>query len=94
PLDSPPNELVKRGERALSLGDAIVQRHGLPPPRRRLIGGRTIAGSILSTAEELNADLIVVANRGAADGSTSSSEVVDELLRRAPGKILVDRAGL
>lgn len=94
PLDSPPSELVKRGERALSLGDAIVQRHGLPPPKRRLIRGRTIAGSILSTAEELSADLIVVANRGAADRSTSSSEVVDELVRRAPGKVVVDRASL
>ncbi|HYM14226.1 MAG TPA: alpha/beta fold hydrolase [Dehalococcoidia bacterium] len=92
-LGNPPSDLVKRGERALSLGDAIVQRHGLPPAKRRLVRGRTIAASILATAEELGSNLIVVANKGTADGTSSSSEVVGELLRRAPGKVVVDRAG-
>lgn len=91
-LDAPPPEAVKRGERALELGDAIVQRHGLPPARRRLVPGRSIAGSILLAAEALGSDLIVVANRGAPDQTTASSEVVEELVRRAPGKIIVDRA--
>ncbi len=93
PLDQPPRDEVRRGERALSLGDAIVQRHGLPPPQRRLVRGRSVAGSILMTAEALGSDLIVIADRGATHRSGAGrSEVVDELLRRAPGKVVVDRA--
>lgn len=91
PMDQPPREAVKRGERALSLGDAIVQRHGLPPARRQLVRGRSVVGSILSTAADLKSDLIVVADRGRGHGS-GTSELVDELIRRAPGKVIVDRS--
>lgn len=93
PLDQPPRERIRQGERALSLGAAIVERHGLPPVKRRLVPGRSIAGSILSATEELHADLIVLANRGKSDRSAAGSDVIDELVRRAPGKIIIDRAG-
>jgi nucleotide-binding universal stress UspA family protein len=90
PLDQPSEEATQRGERALELGKAIVERHRLPPCKSRLITGRSIASSIVRTAEEEAADLIVVSHSEGGHHGTGSSPVVSEVLRRAPGKVLVN----
>ena len=89
PLDQPPDEAVRRGERALELGRAIVERHRLASSKSRLVRGRSVASSVVHTAQEEAADLIVVSDsEGRGDGT--GSPVVSEVLRRAPGKVLVN----
>jgi pimeloyl-ACP methyl ester carboxylesterase/nucleotide-binding universal stress UspA family protein len=90
PLDQPPEEAIERGERALELGKAIVERHRLASCKSRLVMGRSVASSIVRTAEEEAADLIVVSNSEGGRHGTGSSPVVSEVLRRAPGKVLVN----
>jgi pimeloyl-ACP methyl ester carboxylesterase/nucleotide-binding universal stress UspA family protein len=90
PLDQPPEEALRRGERALELGKAIVDRHRLASCKPRLVMGRSIASSVVRTAEEEAADLIVVSNSEGGHHGTGSSPVVSEVLRRAPGKVLVN----
>ena len=90
PLDQPSAEAMRRGERALELGRAIVDRHRLASSKSRLVMGRSIAGALVRTAAEEEADLIVVSDSGGGDRGTDSSPVVSEVLRRAPGKVLVN----
>lgn len=95
PLDQPSAEAMKRGERALELGRAIVDRHRRASCKPRLVTGRSVAGSVVCTADEEAADLIVVSDSEGGCQGTGSSPVVSEVLRRAPGKVLVNsgRAG-
>jgi len=89
PLDQPPDEAVRRGERALELGRAIVERHRLTSCKSRLVVGRSVASSVVRTAEEEEVDLIVVSD-SEGKGHGTGSPVVSEVLRRAPGKVLVN----
>jgi pimeloyl-ACP methyl ester carboxylesterase/nucleotide-binding universal stress UspA family protein len=90
PLDQPADDAKERGERALELGKAIVERHRLASCRSRLVMGRSVASSIVRTAEEESADLIVVSTSEDGLHGMSSSPVVAEVLRRAPGRVLVN----
>lgn len=90
PLDQPPEEATRRGERALGLGKAIVDRHPLASCKSRLVMGRSVAGAVVQTAEEEAADLIVVSDSDGGRHGTGSGPVVSEVLRRAPGKVLVN----
>src|ERR1700674_781826 len=90
PLDQPTDEAIERGERALELGKAIVERHRLASCKPRLVMGRSVASSIVRTAEEEAADLIVVSTSEDGRDGARSSPVVSEVLRRAPGKVLVN----
>jgi pimeloyl-ACP methyl ester carboxylesterase/nucleotide-binding universal stress UspA family protein len=90
PLDQPPDEAMRRGERALELGKAIVDRHRPASCKSRLVMGRSVAGAIVRTAEEEEADLILVSDSDGGRTGTGSSPVVSEVLRRAPGKVLVN----
>jgi pimeloyl-ACP methyl ester carboxylesterase/nucleotide-binding universal stress UspA family protein len=90
PLDQPPEEAVRRAERALELGRAIVERHRSASCTSRLVTGRVIATSIVRAAAEESADLIVVSDSESGERRNGSSPVVAEVLRRAPGKVLVN----
>jgi pimeloyl-ACP methyl ester carboxylesterase/nucleotide-binding universal stress UspA family protein len=90
PLDQPPEEAMRRGERALELGQAIVDRHRLTSCKSRLVMGRSVASSVVRMAEEEAADLIVVSDSEGGRHGTGGSPVVSEVLRRAPGKVLVN----
>lgn len=88
-LDAPPEAAVESGERALELGGAIVARHRLATCAPRLVLGRSVAGSIVRVAEEEGADLIVVSESPGPAGR-EGSEIVADVLHRAPGKVLVN----
>jgi pimeloyl-ACP methyl ester carboxylesterase len=90
PLDQPPEAAIARGERALEIGRAIVDRHRFVSSASRLVMGRSVASSVVGTAEDESADLIVVSNSEGGQHGTGSSPVVSEVLRRAPGKVLVN----
>ena len=90
PLNHPLPEATRRGERALTLGHVISAEHGLPC-RTRLLTERSVAGAIVRAAREERADLIVMALADPADGEDRFSRTVQEVLRRAPCEVLVDR---
>ncbi len=94
PLERPPDEALRRGERALDVGKAIVERHRLASCKPRLVMGRSVAGSVVRTAESEAADLIIVSDSEDPRHATGSTSVVSEVLRRAPGKVLVNSARL
>lgn len=88
-LDDPPPEAVETGEAALQIGSAIAARHHIRW-RTRLTYQREMVEGIVRVATEESADLIVIANP-AAGGEGPIGGVVEELLRRAPCEVLVDR---
>lgn len=91
PLDHPLPEATRRGERALTLGHVIAAEHGLPC-RTRLLQERSVAGSIVRLAREERADLIVMALGEQAPGEEDRiSTTAQEVLRRAPCEVLIDR---
>lgn len=90
-LDQPSDEALQRGERAIELGKAIVERHHLSC-KPLLVTGRSVAGTVVRTAEGEASDLIVVSDSENRSRVTSGDSVVAEVLRRAPGKVLVNSA--
>ncbi|HLZ69903.1 MAG TPA: universal stress protein [Dehalococcoidia bacterium] len=91
PLDHHLPEATRRGERALTLGQVIAAEHGLPC-RTRLLQERSAAGSIVRLAGEERADLIVMALSDLALGEEDRiSKTAEEVLRRAPCEVLIDR---
>jgi len=90
PLDQPDADAMARGEQALQLGEAIVERHALRA-ERRLVATRSAAGGILETARSCGADLIVLP--GSANGVDGAhEEVAAEVVRRAAGRVIVDQS--
>jgi pimeloyl-ACP methyl ester carboxylesterase/nucleotide-binding universal stress UspA family protein len=93
PLDHPLAEARRRGERALALGAAIVAEHGLRSAER-LVVGRSVAGPMVALADEVRADLIVMAAVQQAPGEQGRiSRTVQEVMRRATCEVIVDEAG-
>ncbi len=91
PLDHPLPEATRRGERALTLGHVIAAEHGLPC-RTRLMQERSVAASIVRLAQHERADLIVMALADQAPGEEDRiSKTAQEVLRRAPCEVLIDR---
>lgn len=88
-LDDPPPEAVEAGDGALQMGSAIAARHNVRW-RTRLTYQREMIEGIVRVATEEGADLIVIANP-AADAEGPIGGIVEELLRRAPCEVLVDR---
>ncbi|MBX7110744.1 MAG: universal stress protein [Dehalococcoidia bacterium] len=88
-LDDPAPEDVARGEAALQIGSAIAARHHIRW-RTRLTYQREMVEGIVRVATEETADLIVIANP-AADAEGPVANIIEELLRRAPCEVLVDR---
>ena len=90
-LDDPPADAVTRGEEALQIGSAIAARHHVRW-RTRLTYQRELVEGIVRVARDENADLIVIANPAAeAEGAAPIGNLVEELLKRAPCEVLVDR---
>lgn len=91
PLDHPLPEATFRGGRALRLGEAIVREHGLPL-RSELLRERSAAGAVVRLAREQQADLVVM---GAGESEThldgGLGRTAEEILRRAPCEVLIDR---
>lgn len=91
PLDHPLPEATRRGERALTLGHVIAAEHGLPC-RTWLLQERSAAGGIVRLARQERADLIVMALGEQAPGDEDRiSKTAQEVLRRAPCEVLIDR---
>jgi len=88
-LDDPPPEAVESGEGALQMGSAIAARHHIRW-RTRLTYQREMIEGIVRVATEEGANLIVIANP-AVDSEGPIGGLVEELLRRAPCEVLVDR---
>ncbi|MGE0227918.1 MAG: alpha/beta fold hydrolase [Dehalococcoidia bacterium] len=88
-LDDPSAEAVEAGEAALQMGSAIAARHHIRW-RTRLAYQREMIEGIVRVATEEGADLIVIANP-AAEAEGPIGGIVEELLRRAPCEVLVDR---
>ncbi len=88
-LDDPAPEDVAAGEAALQIGSAIAARHHVRW-RTRLTYQREMVEGIVRVASEEEANLIVIANP-AADAEGPIGNIVEELLRRAPCEVLVDR---
>ncbi len=88
-LDEPSGDAVARAERAIEVGEAIVKRHRLGLRASHIVHGRNVAGSVIRTADEDDAQLIVVSNSSAGQDGSGSNPTVSQLLRRAPGKVLV-----
>ncbi len=90
-LDDPPADAVTRGEEALQIGSAIAARHHVRW-RTHLTYQRELVEGIVRVARDENADLIVIANPAAeAEGAAPIGNLVEELLKRAPCEVLVDR---
>jgi nucleotide-binding universal stress UspA family protein/pimeloyl-ACP methyl ester carboxylesterase len=94
PIDQPLPEATFRGGRALRLGEAIVLDHGLPF-RSELLRERSAAGGVVRLARDVQADLIVM---GAGDSETHEEgrlgRTAEEILRRAPCEVLIDRGAV
>ncbi len=91
PVDEPPAAAVERAEEALKFGEAIVARHELRS-RTRIVVGRSAPVAIVRAAEEEGAHLIVMAGQPeAAEGADRLNRQIQEVLRRAPGRVLVDQ---
>jgi pimeloyl-ACP methyl ester carboxylesterase/nucleotide-binding universal stress UspA family protein len=90
PLDKPSADAVARSVRAIELGQAIVGRHRLRSPRPCIVTGRSVGASVVTAADDRDADLIVVSNSNRVPTESGSSPIVSEVLRRAPGKVLVN----
>lgn len=92
PLDDPPPEAVAAGEEALEVGAAIAARYQVRW-RTKLTYQRELVEGIVRVAREEHADLIVMANPSAdAEGDSPVGNIVEELLKRAPCEVLVDRS--
>jgi nucleotide-binding universal stress UspA family protein/pimeloyl-ACP methyl ester carboxylesterase len=93
PLDHPLPETQRRAVRALALGEAIAAEHGLRCSTR-LLPGRVVAECILKLAREERADLIVMAEAGAAgSGREEISRTIQDVVRRAPCEVIIDDPG-
>ena len=91
PVDQPPPAALQRADEALKFGEAIVARHQLRS-RTRIIVGRSAPASIVRAAEEEGVHLIVMAGQPeAAEGADHLNRQIQEVLRRAPGRVLVDQ---
>jgi nucleotide-binding universal stress UspA family protein len=91
PLSHPLPDETRQGERALTLGHVIVAEHGLSC-RTRLVTERSVSGSIVRLAREERADLIVMAlAEPRAQGEDRIDHTAQEILRRAPCEVLIDR---
>jgi nucleotide-binding universal stress UspA family protein len=90
PLDGPDAAAVARGEQALRLGEAIVERYALHA-ERQLVPARSVAGGIVATARACEADLIVLPRRS-GDADPSCEDVAEEVVRRAGGRVIVDQS--
>jgi nucleotide-binding universal stress UspA family protein len=60
-------------------------------PRTRVIHQRSLVEGIVRVAAEEEADLIVIANPGAETEGSPMGNIMEELLKRAPCEVLVDR---
>jgi nucleotide-binding universal stress UspA family protein/pimeloyl-ACP methyl ester carboxylesterase len=90
-LDDPPPEAVERAEEALEMGSAIAARHNVRL-RTRISYQRSLVEGIVRIATEEDADLIVIGNPAdEAEGGSPMGNIVEELLKRAPCEVLVDR---
>ncbi len=91
PLDHPLPEATYRGERALTLGRAIVAEHGMNCTSR-LLTERSAAGAVVRLARDEGADLIVMGAGGMKEWDTDHiGRTAAEVLRRAPCEVLLDR---
>jgi nucleotide-binding universal stress UspA family protein/pimeloyl-ACP methyl ester carboxylesterase len=90
-LDDPPAEAVANGEEALDVGAAIAARYHVRS-RTRLTYQRELVEGIVRAARDEHADLIVMANPAEADGDSPVGNILEELLKRAPCEVLVDRS--
>lgn len=94
PLDHPLPEAMLRAERALALGGAIVAEHDLIA-HKRVLRDRSIGGAIVRLAREEGADLIVMEAGGDARSAEGPpGRTAQEILRRAPCEVLLDRGPL
>lgn len=91
-LDDPPPEAVERAEEALEMGSAIAARHQVRW-RTRIIYQRSLVEGIVRVATDEEADLIVIANPVTeTEGGSPMANIIEELLKRAPCEVLVDRS--
>jgi nucleotide-binding universal stress UspA family protein len=85
-LDDPPPEAVANGQQALDVGAAIAARYHVRS-RTRLTYQRELVEGIVRAAH-----LIVMANPAEAEGDSPVGNILEELLKRAPCEVLVDRS--